>query len=41
VLGVDARLHPSDPNGVLVEIQYEIRATNSRQNLVYPFYLSP
>lgn len=41
ILAVDARVHPDDPNGVLVEIHYEILATNSRQNLVYPFYLSP
>jgi phage baseplate assembly protein W len=40
VVGVDARPHPNDPLGVLVDIQYEVRATNSRNNLVYPFYLS-
>ena len=40
LLGVDARYHPSDPNGILIEIRYEVRATNSRFNLVYPFYLS-
>jgi uncharacterized protein len=37
---VDARPHPSDPLGILVDIQYVIRATNSRANMVYPFYLS-
>ncbi|WP_437275935.1 GPW/gp25 family protein [Sorangium sp. So ce375] len=40
LVSVDARLHPSDPQGVLVDIHYEVRATNSRSNLVYPFYLS-
>jgi uncharacterized protein len=40
LLGVDARLHPADPAGILIDIQYEVRATNSRQNLVFPFYLS-
>lgn len=40
VLGVDALPHPKDANGILLEIRYEIRATNSRFNLVYPFYLS-
>jgi uncharacterized protein len=38
---VEARPYPGNPNGILVEIQYEVRATNSRYNLVYPFYLSP
>ena len=40
VLSVDARPHPDDPRGILVEIHYEVRATNSRYNLVYPFYLA-
>ena len=37
---VDARADEDEPNGILIEIQYVIRATNSRYNLVYPFYLS-
>lgn len=37
VLSVDAT--PED-DALIIEIQYEVRATNSRQNLVYPFYLS-
>lgn len=41
VLASEARPHPEDPNGILIEIQYVVRATNSRLNLVYPFYLSP
>jgi phage baseplate assembly protein W len=41
VLGVTALPHPRDVNGIVVELQYEVRATNSRFNLVYPFYLSP
>jgi hypothetical protein len=40
VLDVDVTPHPEAPNGVLVQIQYEVQATNSRFNLVYPFYLS-
>ena len=40
LLSVFARPHPSDPLGILVDIRYEVRATNSRTNLVYPFYLS-
>jgi Bacteriophage baseplate protein W len=40
LLSVDARPHPDDALGVLVEVSYEVRATNSRFNFVYPFYLS-
>src|SRR5919197_1226521 len=29
----------SRPNLLLVEINYQVRSTNSRFNLVYPFYL--
>jgi len=38
VLDVDAR--PGDTNNVLlIDIDYEVRATNTAFNLVYPFYL--
>jgi phage baseplate assembly protein W len=40
VLDVDVSPHPEASNGVLVEIQYQVLQTNSRFNLVYPFYLS-
>jgi phage baseplate assembly protein W len=30
-----------EPARVLVEIDYELRSTNERRNLVYPFYLIP
>lgn len=40
VISVDASPHPHDPAGLLIEVRYLIRATNSRQNLVYPFYLA-
>ena len=40
LLDVSVEPHPDAPNGLLVEIQYEVAATNSRFNLVYPFYLS-
>jgi uncharacterized protein len=30
---------PSERNSLLIEVQYRVRATDSRQNLVYPFYL--
>lgn len=40
LIDVDAHPHPDDPSGMLIEIQYRVEATNSRENLVYPFYLS-
>ena len=39
VLNVDAVADPSQPSLLLVKIDYEVKATNSRFNLVYPFYL--
>jgi uncharacterized protein len=40
VLDVSAQPHPGDALGILVDIHYRVRATNSRVNLVYPFYIS-
>lgn len=39
VVSVDAFPDPQRPNYLLIEISYQVRATNSRFNLVYPFYL--
>lgn len=39
VLEVQARPDADDHDVLLVEITYRVRATNSRLNLVYPFYL--
>jgi len=39
VLDVDAAADTAQPNLLLVKIDYQIRTTNSRFNLVYPFYL--
>jgi phage baseplate assembly protein W len=39
--GVRVRTDPDEPARVLVEIDYLLRATNQRRNLVYPFYLIP
>jgi uncharacterized protein len=38
---VDVNVHPgaNQPNLLLVEMTYRLRATNTLQNLVYPFYL--
>jgi phage baseplate assembly protein W len=40
---VEVRVHAAreDPGQVLVEIDYLLRATNERRNLVYPFYIIP
>ncbi|MBL7494829.1 GPW/gp25 family protein [Frankia sp. CNm7] len=39
LLDVQARQDPGDRGVLLVEITYLMRSTNSRLNLVYPFYL--
>jgi len=39
VLDVYAVPDSSRPNLLLIEINYQVRSTNSRFNLVYPFYL--
>ena len=39
VLDVYAAPDTAQPNQLLIEINYQIRSTNSRFNLVYPFYL--
>jgi phage baseplate assembly protein W len=39
VLGVNAFADQANPNLLHIEISYQVRATNSRFNLVYPFYL--
>ncbi len=37
---VRAEADPSDASRITVSIAYRVRATNSRLNLVFPFYLS-
>ncbi|HEV7862024.1 MAG TPA: GPW/gp25 family protein [Acidimicrobiia bacterium] len=32
---------PADPALVLIEVNYRVKATNDRRNLVYPFYTIP
>ncbi len=36
---VDATPDTGNPNKVLVEIDYWVQSTNSRSNMVYPFYV--
>ena len=40
VLDVYATKDTADPHRLLIEINYQVRSTNSRFNLVYPFYLA-
>jgi phage baseplate assembly protein W len=37
---VKAMPDPDSPERILVDVRYEIRATNSVHNLVFPFYLT-
>lgn len=39
VENVDAAPDPSNPGKVIIEIEYWIESTNSRDNMVYPFYV--
>ncbi|HBB34545.1 MAG TPA: baseplate protein [Cyanobacteria bacterium UBA8803] len=39
VLNVDVYAAPNQPNQLLIQINYQVRTTNNRFNLVYPFYL--
>jgi phage baseplate assembly protein W len=39
VLDIYAAPDATDANLLLIEINYQVRSTNSRFNLVYPFYL--
>jgi hypothetical protein len=39
LLDIDVRSEPDQPNCLLIQINYRVRTTNNRFNLVYPFYL--
>lgn len=39
VLNITVANAPKEPNKLLITIEYLVRATNSRFNLVYPFYV--
>jgi phage baseplate assembly protein W len=39
VTRVEAGADEAEPSRLLIEIEYKVRATNNRFNLVYPFYL--
>lgn len=39
LLGVSVRADEAEPTRLLIQIEYRVRATNNRFNLVYPFYV--
>lgn len=41
VLDIAARLDEGNPERILIDIQYEIKATNDARSLVFPFYRIP
>jgi phage baseplate assembly protein W len=41
VTSVIARPDPDDASLVLIDIDYRVKTTNDRRNLVYPFYVIP
>ena len=41
VLNVEVYADREEPALMLIDIDYELRATNDRRNLVYPFYIIP
>lgn len=41
VLDVAASPDEADPSRLLIEIQYEVKATHDRRSLVFPFYRIP
>ncbi|GAA1865381.1 GPW/gp25 family protein [Paeniglutamicibacter psychrophenolicus] len=40
VLRVVATAHHDEPNALLVEVDYRVRANNAQGNIVYPFYIN-
>ena len=41
VTDVEPQPDPEDDSRLLIEIQYQVKATNDERSLVYPFYLVP
>jgi phage baseplate assembly protein W len=41
VMAVDVRPDPDDASRLLIQIEYEVKATHDRRSLVHPFYLIP
>ena len=41
VLNVDVRTDPDEHSRLMIEVEYEIKASHDRRSLVYPYYLIP
>ncbi len=41
VIRVNVQPDPEEPNRLLIEIEYKVKATHNQRSLVYPFYLIP
>jgi phage baseplate assembly protein W len=41
VTQVEARPDPDEPSRLVIEIEYQVKATHDRRSLVFPFYLIP
>ncbi len=41
VIRVDVHPDPDEDNRLLIEIEYDVKATHDRRSLVHPFYLIP
>ena len=41
VMDVKAGVDSSDPSRLLIEVLYEVKATNDQRSLVFPFYTIP
>ena len=39
LIDVQVSVHPNNAAALLIEIEYRVRTTNTRFNMVYPFYL--
>ena len=40
LLNLEVSLHPKEAGVLLIRVDYQIPATNSRFNMVFPFYLN-
>jgi len=40
-LNVDVKPDPNENTHLMIEINYQVKATNDRRSLVFPFYLIP
>jgi phage baseplate assembly protein W len=41
VMQVEARPDPDESSRLVIEIEYQVKATHDRRSLVFPFYLIP